>query len=172
MRGGRHLSTLRRRAIPTARDPARATALRTWRTQHGAIPGPMEVWLAHRSLATLPFRVTRQCATAQALATSLASHSPVTAVHYPGLPAHPGHAIAKGQMDAFGSVVSFELASRDHAETIGSMGPAVGLTEPRLCDPSDQPPTKPPRHSSPRSHGHAPQPSTYLRSGDRSIRHR
>ena len=35
-------------------DPERATALRTWRTQHGAIPGPMEVWLAHRSLATLP----------------------------------------------------------------------------------------------------------------------
>src|SRR5690606_23632370 len=37
-------------------DAQRAAALRTWRTQHGAIPGPMEVWLAHRSLATLPLR--------------------------------------------------------------------------------------------------------------------
>jgi cystathionine beta-lyase/cystathionine gamma-synthase len=46
---------------------------RTWRTQHGAIPGPMEVWLAHRSLPTLPVRVSRQCATAQQLAGLLAS---------------------------------------------------------------------------------------------------
>ena len=98
------------------RDADRAAALRTWRTQHGAIPGPMEVWLAHRSLATLPLRVNRQCASAQALAVFLSSQRRVTAVHYPGLETHPGHAIAKAQMDAFGSVVSFELASRAHAE--------------------------------------------------------
>jgi cystathionine gamma-lyase len=97
-------------------DPARAAALRTWRTQHGAIPGPMEVWLAHRSLATLPLRVTRQCASAQALAEFLATQPRVTAVHYPGLQTHPGHAIARRQMDAFGNVVSFELASREQAE--------------------------------------------------------
>jgi cystathionine gamma-lyase len=77
----------------------------------------MEVWLAHRSLATLPLRITRQCATALQLATSLASQSCVTAVHYPGLPSHPGHAIAARQMDGgFGTVVSFELASRAQAE--------------------------------------------------------
>jgi cystathionine gamma-lyase len=97
-------------------DSQRAAALRTWRTQHGAIPGPMEVWLAHRSLATLPLRANRQCVTALQFASFLSSHPRVTAVYYPGLPNHPGHAIARNQMDAFGSVVSFELATRAHAE--------------------------------------------------------
>jgi cystathionine gamma-lyase len=97
-------------------DPERAAALRTWRTQHGSIPGPMEVWLAHRSLATLPLRLHRQCTSAQLLADFLASHDSVGAVYYPGLPRHPGHAIAKRQMQAFGGVVSFDLATRASAE--------------------------------------------------------
>jgi cystathionine gamma-lyase len=100
-----------------ARSEDHASAIRTWRTQTGAIPGPMEVWLAHRSLATLALRLTRQCESAQRLATFLASHAAVTAVHYPGLASHPDHAVARRQMDAFGSVVSFELASRAHAES-------------------------------------------------------
>jgi cystathionine gamma-lyase len=94
-------------------DPERATALRTWRTQHGAIPGPMEVWLAHRSLATLPLRLDRQCTTAHRLAELLHGH---TSVLYPGLPGHPGHDIAARQMRAFGSVVSFDLETRARAE--------------------------------------------------------
>lgn len=99
-----------------ATDPQRIAPLRTWRTQHGSIPGPMEVWLAHRSLATLPLRLDRQCATAERLADFLASRSAVEAVHYPGLSDHPGHAIARRQMQAFGSVVSFDLAAREPAE--------------------------------------------------------
>ena len=94
----------------------RATALRTWRTQQGAIPGPMEVWLAHRSLATLPLRMRQQCSTAMTLATRLSNHPGIDAVYYPGLPSHPGHVIAKQQMDAFGTVVSFELRTRTEAE--------------------------------------------------------
>lgn len=97
-------------------DPERASALRAWRTQHGAIPGPMEVWLAHRSLATLALRLNCQCASALGLAGFLASRSAVAAVYYPGLPHHPGHAIAKRQMQAFGSVVSFDLETRARAE--------------------------------------------------------
>jgi cystathionine gamma-lyase len=99
------------------RVPDRAAALRTWRTQHGAIPGPMEAWLAHRSLATLPLRLNRQCSSALELATFLHSRSEVTAVHYPGLPSHPGHQIARDQMQAFGSVVSFDLGTRARAES-------------------------------------------------------
>jgi cystathionine gamma-lyase len=99
-----------------AADPERAVALRAWRTQHGAIPGPMEVWLAHRSLATLPLRVTRQCASAERLAVFLASQPSVETVLYPGLPDHPGHAIASRQMRAFGIVVSFDLGTRARAE--------------------------------------------------------
>jgi cystathionine gamma-lyase len=98
-------------------DPEKAAALRTWRTQHGAIPGPMEVWLAHRALPTLPLRSTRQCATAQRVAEFLSVHSAVTQVLYPGLPSHPGHEVARRQMHAFGSVVSFDLGSRVRAET-------------------------------------------------------
>lgn len=97
-------------------DPDRATALRTWRTQHGAIPGPMEVWLAHRSLATLPLRLSQQCKSAQQLAMLLSTRSNVVAVYYPGLPTHPGHAIANEQMQAFGSVVSFDLGTRQRAD--------------------------------------------------------
>src|SRR5262249_39291846 len=99
------------------RDAQAAAALRTWRTQHGAIPGPMEVWLAHRSLATLPLRLARQCETSQRLAEFLATQPGVAAVAYPGLAAHPGHAIARRQMRAFGSVVSFDLSIRDRADT-------------------------------------------------------
>jgi cystathionine gamma-lyase len=98
-------------------DPERAAALRTWRTQHGAIPGPMEVWLAHRSLATLPLRLDRQCTTAHRLAELLHGHAAVKSVQYPGLPNHPGHEIAVHQMRAFGSVVSFDLETRPRAET-------------------------------------------------------
>ncbi len=97
-------------------DAQLAEALRTWRTHHGAIPGPMEVWLAHRSLPTLPVRVSRQCSTAQQLAGLLASRSDISAVYYPGLPDHPGHAVAKRQMQAFGTVVSFDLGTRARAE--------------------------------------------------------
>jgi cystathionine gamma-lyase len=97
-------------------DQDRAAALRAWRTQHGAIPGPMEAWLAHRSLATLPLRLTRQCASAQVLSDFLRSHASVERVYYPGLPDHPGHAVAKRQMEAFGCVVSFDLGTRRRAE--------------------------------------------------------
>jgi cystathionine gamma-lyase len=97
-------------------DLERAAALRTWRTQHGSIPGPMEVWLAHRSLATLALRLNQQCATAERLASFLASQRGVEAVYYPGLANHPGHAIAKRQMHRFGSVVSFDLGGRERAE--------------------------------------------------------
>jgi cystathionine gamma-lyase len=97
-------------------DSDRAAALRTWRTQHGAIPGPMEVWLAHRSLATLPLRARHQCALALRLAGVLRSDPAVAAVHYPGLPDHPGHAIATQQMAGFGCVVSFDVGTRARAE--------------------------------------------------------
>lgn len=99
------------------RDPERVTALRAWRTQQGAIPGPMEVWLAHRSLATLPLRLTRQCETALALARVLREHASVHAVHYPGLPDDPGHEIASRQMDGFGPVVSFDLRTESRAQS-------------------------------------------------------
>ena len=62
-----------------------------------------------RSLKTLGLRVRQHNATAQAVAEHLASHPKVDHVAYPGLPDHPGHAIAAAQMDGFGGVLSFSV---------------------------------------------------------------
>ncbi len=98
------------------RDPATAEALRTWRAQFGAVPGPMEVWLAHRSLGTLDLRLERMCANALSIARFLAGRPVVRRLRHPGLPDDPAHAIATRQMRRFGPVVSFELASAEAAE--------------------------------------------------------
>jgi cystathionine gamma-lyase len=97
-------------------DPARADALREWRKQAGAIAGPFEAWLAHRSLATLDVRLERECANAAAIAELLAGRDDVDGVRYPGLPGDPGHATAARQMSRFGTIVSFDLGSRERAE--------------------------------------------------------
>ncbi|MFD5200034.1 cystathionine gamma-lyase [Streptomyces sp. NPDC058375] len=100
----------------TCRDPRLTADVQRWRKVVGAIPGPMEAWLAHRSLATLQLRIDRQCTTALALAEALAERTEVTGLRYPGLPTDPSYAVASRQMRRFGSVVSFELADRDTAE--------------------------------------------------------
>jgi len=99
------------------REPQRVEGLRTWRTQIGAIPGPMEVWLAHRSLGTLDMRLERMTANALAVARFLAGRAEVKRVRYPGLPGDPAHAVAARQMVRFGPIVSFEVASAKAAET-------------------------------------------------------
>lgn len=98
------------------RNQARADQIRTWRTQIGAIPGPMEVWLAHRSLTTLDMRLERQCQNALAIARFLTTRPDVQGLRYPGLPNDPAHAIASRQMQYFGPVLSFVLADRMCAE--------------------------------------------------------
>lgn len=98
------------------RDPALAGELQRWRRLTGAVPGPFETWLAHRSLATLDVRLERQCATALALASLLTERSDVSAVRYPGLPGDPSHGVAARQMSRFGSIVAFDVGSRSRAE--------------------------------------------------------
>jgi cystathionine gamma-synthase len=75
----------------------------------GAVPSPFDCWLLARGIRTLPWRVRAHCANAMALASYLASHARVEAVHYPGLPSDPGHAIAKRQMREFGGVLSVRV---------------------------------------------------------------
>ncbi|KOU52463.1 cystathionine gamma-lyase [Streptomyces sp. WM6378] len=98
------------------RDPNLAARVRTWRKVVGAIPGPMEAWLAHRSLATLHLRAERQAANALALAEALAKRGEVTGLRYPGLLSDPSHRLASAQMRRFGCVVSFDLPDRAFAE--------------------------------------------------------
>jgi cystathionine gamma-lyase len=100
------------------RDLELRQKIEEWRTLMGGILGPMEAWLALRSIGTLPLRLERSCQNAQRIAEYLKTRRDVvTSVLYPGLPDHPGHAVAARQMRYFGAVLSFELASRAAAET-------------------------------------------------------
>jgi len=84
--------------------------LREFQGVGGGVPAPFDCWLLLRSLATLPLRVRAQSAGALAVARFLESHPRVERVHYPGLPSHPGHALAARQMsDGFGAVVSVQV---------------------------------------------------------------
>ncbi|WP_405389728.1 cystathionine gamma-lyase [Streptomyces sp. NBC_01102] len=100
----------------TCRDPQLSAGVRRWRKVVGAIPGPMEAWLAHRSLSTLQLRVDRQCSTALVLAEALSQRTEVAGLRYPGLPDDASYPTAVRQMRRFGSVVSFVLADKATAE--------------------------------------------------------
>ena len=88
-----------------------------WRTLTGGVLGPMEAWLALRSIATLPLRLERACENAQRIAEFLTTRPEVETVLYPGLRTHLGHAIAAKQMRYFGPVLSFILHDKPAAET-------------------------------------------------------
>jgi len=75
----------------------------------GGTIDPFGAWLAMRGLITLGLRVERQNASAQRLAEFLAAHQKVERVYYPGLPSHPGHALARRQMRGFSGMLSFEV---------------------------------------------------------------
>jgi cystathionine gamma-synthase len=95
-------------ALVTAREDEGWAKLRFERGQRGAILGPFEAWLLLRGMKTLFVRVARSAENALRVAEALAAHPRVEAVAYPGLPGHPGHAVARRQMDVgFGPIVSF-----------------------------------------------------------------
>lgn len=98
------------------RDTTWLEKLVTWRTQTGAIPGPMEVWLAHRSLPTLDVRLERQCTNALAIAHFLNTQAAIDLVRYPGLADDPSYTIASRQMRNYGQLVSFALSGEEQAE--------------------------------------------------------
>lgn len=77
------------------------------RTAVGNVPGPFDCFLVHRGLKTLSLRTRCQVATTGLLVAALRESPAVTEVRYPGLPEHPGHAVAARQMAGFGSLVSF-----------------------------------------------------------------
>lgn len=87
--------------------------LREWRDQTGAVPGAFDAWLAHRSLATLELRLTRQALNAAAVAALLATRPDVASVRWPGLPSDPSHQVAIRQMRRMPGLVSFDLGSAE-----------------------------------------------------------
>jgi cystathionine gamma-synthase len=96
-------------------DDGLADRLRFLQNAVGAVPGPMDCYLALRGVKTLAIRMRAHCEGARRVAGFLAEHPRVTRVHYPGLEDHPGHALAARQMLDFGGMVSFEMASGDEA---------------------------------------------------------
>jgi cystathionine gamma-synthase len=102
--------------VATARSDAAWTRVRDIRERHGAFLGPFDAFLLLRGLRTLDLRVRAQCGTAALLAGRLQAHPAVKTVLYPGLPGHPGYAIAARQMTGgFGGMLSIRLGSRAEA---------------------------------------------------------
>lgn len=86
------------------------TELAWWANCLGLTGGAFDSYLTLRGLRTLHLRMEAAQRNAAIIAGALAGHPGVRAVHYPGLPAHPGHALAAAQQDGFGAIVTFELA--------------------------------------------------------------
>jgi cystathionine beta-lyase/cystathionine gamma-synthase len=95
----------------------------------GAILGPMDSWLVLRGTKTLPIRMERHNANAQTLAEFLAAHPRVRHVHYPGLPSHPQHDLARRQMRGFGGLISLQLGSLDNARIVLNSVRLMALAE-------------------------------------------
>jgi cystathionine gamma-synthase len=92
-----------------AADPGVHELLAWWANCLGVTASPFDSWLALRGLRTLHARMRTHESNAQAVIDTLLGSGVVRAVHYPGLPHHPGHAIALRQQTGFGGMVSFEL---------------------------------------------------------------
>ncbi|MCK4747470.1 MAG: PLP-dependent transferase, partial [Bacteroidales bacterium] len=100
-----------------------------------------DVYLLERSIKTLAIRVEQQNSNAAILAGKLAGHPGINRVHYPGLPGHPGHEIAKLQMNGFGGMLSFEPSETDPVEfqrRLKLIHPSVSLggLDTIICSPS------------------------------------
>jgi cystathionine beta-lyase/cystathionine gamma-synthase len=96
-------------------DPTIAERLFFLQKSLGAVPGPFDCWLVLRGIKTLAVRMRQHCRNAHAVAGWLSRHSRVEKVLYPGLPSHPGHAIAARQMRDFGGMISFLAESEEEA---------------------------------------------------------
>ena len=87
----------------------------------GGVPSPFECWLVLRGIRTLHLRMSAHSESAMRIAKFLNHHPRVEAVHYPGLPDHPGHDIAKHQMSRFGGIVSFQVSGgRENAMQVAA----------------------------------------------------
>jgi len=96
-------------------DPTIAERLLFLQKSLGAIPGPLDCWLVLRGIKTLAVRMRQHCHNAHALSGFLERHPRVEQTLYPGLPKHPGHAIAAKQMHDFGGMISFLAESEEEA---------------------------------------------------------
>ena len=103
-------------ALAAAREDERWQAMRYIRASGGAVLGSFEAWLLLRGMRTLHLRVAAACANAQAIAERFEKHPKLSHVLYPGLGAHPNHAVAARQMHGgFGAMISLRLRDGEEA---------------------------------------------------------
>jgi len=100
-----------------------------WNKAYGCAPSPFDNWLSLRGVRTLGLRMEKHCSNAQIVAEALTKAEGVTKVHYPGLPDHPDHEVAKSQMRGFGGMVSFELESVELARAVAESTKVFLLAE-------------------------------------------
>jgi cystathionine beta-lyase/cystathionine gamma-synthase len=118
-----------------------AERLRFIQNAAGAVPGPFECWLLLRSSKTLALRMRQHAENAMQIARVLSENTSLNAVHYPGLPSHPQHALAASQMSGFGGIISIDLGSLDKAKAFTSalkiftLGESLGGVESLVCHP-------------------------------------
>jgi cystathionine gamma-synthase len=110
-------------------DPTIAERLYFLQKSLGAVPGPFDCWLVLRGVKTLALRMRKHCENAVAVAVALTRSPHVEQVFYPGLPTHPGHAIAARQMRDFGGMVSFLAESPEEAAALAARTKLFKLAE-------------------------------------------
>jgi cystathionine beta-lyase/cystathionine gamma-synthase len=110
-------------------DPTIAERLYFLQKSLGAVPGPFDSWLVLRGIKTLALRMQKHCENALAVAVWLERRANVEQVFYPGLPSHPGHAIAARQMRDFGGMVSFLAESEAEAAALAGRTKLFQLAE-------------------------------------------
>ena len=97
-------------ALVTAKEDELWERICQVRTEAGAILGSFEAWLLQRGMRTLFLRIRKACESAMAIAEHFEGHANLEAVMYPGLPSHPGHEIARRQMEGgFGGMLSIRM---------------------------------------------------------------
>lgn len=97
------------------RDAALGDELAYSQNAIGGVGGPFDAWLTLRGVKTLGVRMDRHCDNAERVVDFLLGHPAVAEVRYPGLPTHPGHKVAAGQMRRFGGMVAFRIAGGEPA---------------------------------------------------------
>ncbi|MGB8343664.1 MAG: cystathionine gamma-synthase [Ktedonobacteraceae bacterium] len=118
-------------------------AIKFYQNAAGAVPSPFDSWLTLRGIKTLPVRMRQHEANARQVAVFLAEHPRVEKVYYPGLPSHPGYALAKRQMSGFGGMVSFQFKGT-YADVdavvrrfkVFSLAESLGGVESLVCHPA------------------------------------
>ncbi|ADU94954.1 bifunctional cystathionine gamma-lyase/homocysteine desulfhydrase [Geobacillus sp. Y412MC52] len=104
--------------LAVVRTPELAERLHYVQNSTGGVLGPQDSWLLMRGMKTLAVRMEEHEENARQIAVFLAEHKVVKRVHYPGLPDHPNHELAKKQMRGFGGMISFDVGSLERAEKV------------------------------------------------------